>query len=88
MGADLPMKRLNLDLGRASLSFTYDGVQVEALAGDSIAAALFATGVTLVLVPALYLVGDDLGRLLQRTMGARAEGKAATGSSPEHVRVN
>lgn len=46
MGADLPMKRLNIDLGRASLSFTYDGVQVEALAGDSIAAALFATGVT------------------------------------------
>jgi multidrug efflux pump subunit AcrB len=24
---------------------------------------MFATGVTLVLVPALYLLGDDLGRL-------------------------
>ena len=40
------MKRLNVDLGRALLSFTYDDMQVEALAGDSVAAALLAAGVT------------------------------------------
>ena len=46
MGVGLPMKRLNVDLGRALLSFTYDGMQVKALAGDSVAAALLAAGVT------------------------------------------
>ena len=30
---------------------------------------LFATGVTLVLVPALYLVGDDVARLSRRVLG-------------------
>ena len=31
---------------------------------------LFATGVTLVLVPALYLVGDDVAGIVQRLLGA------------------
>lgn len=31
---------------------------------------LFATGVTLLLVPALYLLGDDVGRLFNRARGA------------------
>ena len=49
---------------------------------------LFATGVSLVLVPALYLVGDDLARFCQRILGARGEREAVGGSSPEHVQVN
>ncbi len=49
---------------------------------------LFATGVTLVLVPALYLVGDDLARFCQRILGTRGEREAVGGSSPEHVHVN
>ena len=37
---------------------------------------LFATGVTLVLVPALYLVGDDVAGIAQRLLGA-SKGSAA-----------
>ena len=77
MGADLPMKRLNLDLGRASLSFTYDGVQVEALAGDSIAAALFATGVPFGTRRGLPETLKDLGRLMPVCAGVRRWGSAA-----------
>jgi hypothetical protein len=40
---------------------------------------LFATGVTLVLVPALYLLGDDMGNLFMRV--TKREIKSA-GSDP------
>lgn len=43
---------------------------------------LFATGVTLVLVPALYLIGDDVGAWF-----ARLRGKAPTSPSAESVEL-
>ncbi len=41
---------------------------------------LFATGVTLVLVPALYLVGDDVAGLLQRLLGGDKVSEATDSS--------
>ena len=41
---------------------------------------LFATGVTLVLVPALYLVGDDVTGFLQRLLGGDKVSEATDSS--------
>jgi multidrug efflux pump subunit AcrB len=45
---------------------------------------LFATGVTLVLVPALYLIGDDVRRVLGRSLGYKKGPNRALHEAPQH----
>lgn len=45
---------------------------------------LFATGVTLVLVPALYLIGDDIRRVLDRSLGHKKGPNRALHEAPQH----
>jgi len=61
-------------LGLAPIVFFEDSLQAQAvipMAASLAFGILFATVITLALIPTLYLIGDDMTRLLQRLLGHR-----------------